>query len=43
MLKYIGIGLLALLLLSACASTVEESAVVDEGDSTLVSVYRAPT
>jgi hypothetical protein len=43
MRKYIAIGFLALLLLGACAAATEEPAAVDEGEGTLVTVYRAPT
>jgi ABC-type Fe3+-hydroxamate transport system substrate-binding protein len=43
MFKYVLIGFLALLLLSACATATEEPAVVDDGEGTLVTVYRAPT
>ena len=43
MFKYIVIGILGLILLSACATAAEVSAVVDTEASTLVTVYRAPT
>jgi hypothetical protein len=43
MFKYTVISMLVLLLLSACAAAVGETAVVEGGDATLVTVYRAPT
>ena len=43
MLKYFVIGFLALLLLGACTAATEEPTVADEGQETLVTVYRAPT
>ena len=43
MFKYISIGLLILVLLGACSTGAEEQPVVEEGEGTLVTVYRAPT
>ena len=43
MFKYIAIGILSLILLSACGTAAEEQAAVEGGERTLVTVYRAPT
>ncbi len=43
MLRYIVLIFLAVLLLSACGTATEEQPSTDEGDSPLVTVYRAPT
>ena len=37
------ISLFAAILLSACGTAAEEQTVVEGGESTLVTVYRAPT
>ena len=43
MRKYIGIGLLVLVLMGACTPATQEPAVADQGEGTLVTVYRSPT
>jgi hypothetical protein len=43
MSKYIVVGIMAVLLLSACGTAGEEQPAVEEGEGTLVTVYRAPT
>jgi uncharacterized lipoprotein len=43
MKRFLILGLLAVVLLSACAPSTTNQQVPDEGGSTLVTVYRSPT
>jgi uncharacterized lipoprotein len=43
MQKFLILGLLAIVLLSACAAPATDQQVSDEGQSPLVTVYRSPT
>lgn len=43
MRKFIGIGLLVLVILGACSPAAQESAVAEQGEGPLVTVYRSPT
>ena len=43
MQKFLVLGLLAIVLLSACAAPAADQQVSDEGQSPLVTVYRPPT
>jgi uncharacterized lipoprotein len=43
MLRYLIVGLLAIILLSACAAQITYQQVTGEGQSMLITVYRSPT
>jgi hypothetical protein len=43
MLKFIGIGLLLLVILGACSPAAQEPAVADQDEGILVTVHRSPT